>query len=279
MTYLGVKFIKFNTYMKYLTYALMFVGLCFTACKSDVKPSADGKGAAKVADSDKKNKYKLTPFQVSAAFPDAELSNMRYSEGQFEFDVKSDSYELGQQTTDAPVKMCANSGKGQHIHLIVDNAPYAAKYVAKFDHDVADGDHTILAFLSRSYHESIKTSTAHILKNVKVKDKAIVEMTDVTVPTLTYSRPKGTYMGEDTKKIMLDYYLSNVDLKDGYTVVADINGENVEMNTWQPYYIEGLPMGENKITLTLLKDGAVVQTPLNPVTRVFTLKADPAEAG
>jgi len=35
-------------------------------------------------------------------------------------------------------------------------------------------------------------------------------------------------------------------------------------------------MGENTIELTLIdKDGNVVDTPLNPVTRTFTLKADP----
>jgi len=275
ITYLGVNSIKFNTYMKQLLYALACLSFCLSACKSDVKSSADDKGDTKVTESVQKNKYKLTPFQISAAYPDAVLSNMTYSEGTFNFDVTSDSYELGQQTSDAPTKMCANSGKGQHIHLIVDNSPYAAKYVSKFDHEVADGDHTILAFLSRSYHESIKTSTAHILKNVKVKDKAIIEMSDVNVPTLTYSRPKGTYMGDDTKKVMLDFYLSNVDLKAGYSVMADINGEKQELNTWQPYYIEGLPMGENSITLSLMKDNKVVDTPLNPVTRKFTLKADP----
>jgi hypothetical protein len=37
-------------------------------------------------------------------------------------------------------------------------------------------------------------------------------------------------------------------------------------------------MGENKIKLTLIdKTGEVVQAPLNPVERVFTLKADPAK--
>ena len=50
------------------------------------------------------------------------------------------------------------------------------------------------------------------------------------------------------------------------------------IDTWQPYYIEGLPMGENTITLTLVDaEGKKVDTPLNPVTRKFTLAADPAE--
>ena len=34
-----------------------------------------------------------------------------------------EDYELGVQTEDAPTRGIANSGKGQHIHLIVNNGP------------------------------------------------------------------------------------------------------------------------------------------------------------
>jgi len=262
--------------MNYInTFALLIV-LGFASCKSDstVKETkVEAVEEKKQATSS--TKYTLTPFTASEAYPDATLTNMNYQGGNFTFDVASDTYQLGTQTPDAGAKMCANSGKGQHIHLIVDNSPYAAKYTNAFAHEVADGEHTILAFLSRSYHESIKTASAHILKDVVVKDKAIVSSKDVTVPMLTYSRPKGTYVGDDTKKVMLDFYLSNLDMKDGYSVKAEINGENHHIIKWQPYYIEGLPMGKNKITLTLMKNGQPVNTPLNPVTREFTLKSDP----
>ena len=63
-----------------------------------------------------------------------------------------------------------------------------------------------------------------------------------------------------------------------HMVKATINGEDHMIDTWQPYYVEGLPMGENTITLTLVDaEGNTVDTPLNPVTRTFTLQADPAE--
>ena len=76
---------------------------------------------------------------------------------------------------------------------------------------------------------------------------------------------------------MLDFFLSNVNLSaNGYKVKADINGTETMITNWQPYYLNGLPMGENTITLTLLdKDNNVVDTPLNPVSRKFNLKADP----
>lgn len=269
---------KFTKSMKYLNYCLLFAALFLFACKSEKGNKAamgDKKDTSSTVTSNEEG-YRMSPFIPSTTYPDATLSNMSYKDGQFNFDVASDSYSLGQQTPDAKTKMCANSGKGQHIHLIVDNKPYAAKYTNSFEYDIEDGEHHILAFLSRSYHESIKTETAHLLKKVTVKDRSIVSESDVKEPMITYSRPKGTYVGDDTKKVMLDFYLSNVELKDGYSVKAEINGDVHHVIKWQPYYIEGLPMGKNTIKLTLMKDGKTVDTPLNPVTREFMLKADPA---
>ncbi len=225
------------------------------------------------------SKYILAPFTKSTEYPDAKIESMDYSNGKFSFGVSGDAYKLGEQTPDAPQKMCANSGQGQHIHLIVDDAPYAAKYVAEFDHEVADGEHHMLAFLSRSYHESIKTTQASLAKKVTVANKAITDSEDIQGPMLFYSRPKGNYVGKaETEKVMLDFYLVGVSLGSDYQVKATINGEDHIIETWQPYYITGLPMGENTIELALLnKNGSLVDIPLNPVSRTFTLTADPAE--
>ncbi len=225
------------------------------------------------------SKYTLSPFSSSPAFANAEISNMKIEGNNFQFDVSN--YELGAQTDDAPTKMCANSSKGQHIHLIVDNKPYAAKYVNVFDHEIEDGEHHILAFLSRSYHESIKQEGAFLAEKVNVKNGSLERSEAITDPMVFYSRPKGTYIGEDTKKVMLDFYLTNTAIsEDGNFVEANINGEIHKIEKWQPYYIEGLPMGENYISLSLKnKAGDVIETTLNPVKRIFTLKEDPQPKG
>lgn len=261
--------------MRIVLLALMmaFVGV---SCKSD--KASTKKTTAESTQKATKKSYTLTPFAASTAYPDATIKGYTYKGGKFSYDVEGTDYKLGAQTPDAAQKMCANSGKGQHIHLIVGDKPYAAKYTADFDHDVEDGEHYMLAFLSRSYHESIKTDAASTAQKVVVKDKSIVAAKDIKEPMLFYSRPKGTYVGEaNTKKVMLDFYLVNTTM-DGKKVQVDINGEEYHVDKWQPYYIEGLPMGENKVTLTLLNaDGSKVDAPHNPVTRVFTLKADPIE--
>ena len=247
---------------------LLFTAVVFFSCFGSRQAVIQGK------------KYTLTPFTKSINYKDAAINALVYNDGKMNFDISGTSYKLGEQTTDAPLKMCANSAQGQHIHVIVDNKPYDAKYQSAFDYDITDGEHYFLAFLSRSYHESIKTGTAYQVLKVNVKNKSFMSSQYVNSPMLFYSRPKGNYVGEaETKKVMLDFYPVNASIaKNQYRVKAEINDETFILDKWQPYYIEGLPMGDNKIKLTLIdKAGDTVNTPLNPVERVFKLMADPAK--
>ncbi len=260
---------------------ILFVGSILFSCSSE----SSNQNADKIKSKEKQtvksvpNKVTLLPFTPSPSFKDAKIESMDFKDGKFDFKVTGDSYKLGAQTSDAKLKMCANSEKGQHIHLIVNNKPYAAKYTDKFEYQLPDGDHNVLAFLSRSYHESIKSPGAAIIKKVSIKDNSIVKAEDTKEPMLFYSRPKGTYVGKaNTEKVMLDFYLANIEDMNKYRVRAEINGEIHQLSQWQPYLIEGLPLGENTIELTLLDDqGAVVKTADTPVKRTFTLKADPVE--
>jgi hypothetical protein len=228
------------------------------------------------------NQYTLTPFEASTAYSDAKLERISMKDGKIDFIVDGgSSYELGQQTPDALQKNCANSAKGQHIHVLVDDKPYAARYTASFnDLKIEAGEHRILAFLSRSYHESIKTNDAFLAIRTAIDQSgSILKSEKITNPMVWYSRPKGTYTGKAaTEKVMLDFYLVNTDLKNGNKVKAEINGEIHMIDNWQPYYIEGLPIGTNNITLSLLdKDGNLIKTEQNPISREFTLAEDPTE--
>ena len=99
------------------------------------------------------------------------------------------------------------------------------------------------------------------------------EEADLTAPHLFYSRPKGTYKGADTQKVMLDFYLLNTSISaDGNKVRATINGTEFMIDEWAPHYIEGLPMGEATIKLELLDaEGNPIPGPFNSVERTVTL--------
>lgn len=264
-----------------ITLILFALSLMVYSCQDTATKAQDRaeKATEAVKEAVVGKKYTLTPFSPSLPYADAKMTSMAYTDGHFSFGVEGEAYQLGAQTPDAPQKNCANSAKGQHIHLIVDDSPYAAKYEAEFDHDINDGEHFILAFLSRSYHESIKTDAASRVSQVFVSNKTIKKEAPVQDPMIFYSRPKGTYKGKaNTDKVMLDFFLHNVSLAAGYRVQADINGEIHLLDKWQPYYIEGLPMGQSTITLTLLDpEGKPVAAPLNPVSRAFILAVDEAE--
>ena len=254
-------------------YLLCLLGtLGFTACENTSSTEAETATMTDEA-TPMVAKYTITPVTGETEFPNGAITKMDYQNGKFDFDVAGD-YQLGTITTDRVQEMCANSEKGQHIHLIVNNAPYMAKYTSEFDQELPDGDHYLTAFLSRSYHMSIKEPQAARTVKATIANNSFTQTTDVTEPMVIYSRPKGTYMGTDTKNVLLDFYLVNATLGNDYKVKVDINGEYSEMlDVWQPYFINGLPMGDNTVELTLV-DGAgnKVDAPLNPVKRTFTLK-------
>ncbi|MEY4875242.1 MAG: hypothetical protein RL708_391 [Bacteroidota bacterium] len=224
------------------------------------------------------DKIKLTQINETDEFPDAELSikSMKIVGAgmpdtvMFNFDVKN--YSLGNQTPDASQKRCANSAKGQHIHFIVDNKPYEALYKPEIKTTFAQGPHLVLAFLSRSYHQSIKSKKAYVLKQIKSGNTKLPDY-DITKPMLFYSRPKAFYIGADTQNVLLDFYVVNTTIsKKTNRVKATINGKIFMLNDWKPFLIQGLPMGITKIKLELVnKKGKLVEGAFTSIEREITL--------
>ncbi len=144
------------------------------------------------------------------------------------------------------------TGKGNHIHVILDNEPYEAYYELgqPFElRNVSEGKHTLRVFASRPWHESYKNDGSFQMVSFEVKgggdaskptttnsgqtmanssnsnaapsparegkDVAASKAGDVdpAKPLLTYSRPKGEYKGEDADPIMIDFWLTNAKLK------------------------------------------------------------------
>ena len=143
------------------------------------------------------------------------------------------------------------TGKGNHIHVILDNQPYEAYYELgqPFElRNVVAGKHTLRVFPSRPWHESYKNNGAFQMVTFTVKgggDAAKPTTTnsgqtmannnsspatttpregkdfpastagevDSTKPLLTYSRPKGEYKDADADPIMIDFWLTGAKLK------------------------------------------------------------------
>tara|TARA_B100000965_G_C19465800_1_gene701812 strand:- start:219 stop:989 length:771 start_codon:yes stop_codon:yes gene_type:complete len=248
---------------------LIFLLLVITSCKNQEK---------KKNNQSSDNNITLSKLEGSPIYEGAILSidenNLKINaKGEVNFDFNVEKYELGAQTANAKENGLANSGKGQHIHFILNNGPYSAHYESNFDKTLDPGNNVILSFLSRSYHESLKNTEAFSLIQLNTKEQE-EDSINLSSPLMFYSRPKGTYEGVDTKKLLLDFYLINTEISsDGNKVRATINGEEFILDDWVPYYIEGLPLGEVIIKLELLDStGDLIKTPFNPVERKVILK-------
>jgi hypothetical protein len=190
------------------------------------------------------------------------------------------------------------TGKGNHIHVILDNQPYEAYYELgqPFElRNVAAGKHTLRVFPSRPWHESYRDDGAFQMVTFTVKgggdaskptttnsgqtmaspspgvppregkDFAASTAGDVdpAKPLLTYSRPKGEYKGEDADPIMIDFWLGGAKLQgDGgeYRIRYIVDDDEPKfIDKWEPIWLSGWISGKHTVLIELLdKDGAKV---------------------
>jgi len=265
--------------MKKISILMLVLLVVTTSCKNE-QTKAEETEAKEVEIEVDETKITLSKLEGSTEYSEATISleepemsaiGDETGKSKVEFNFNVENYELGAQTPEAGKNGLANSGKGQHIHFILDNDPYSAHYESSFSKEIGEGHHVLLAFLSRSYHESVKN--AYLVQPITVGEPE-GDAPDLSAPHMFYSRPKGTYSGKDTEKLLLDFFLVNTEISEnGNKVMADINGEKFTITEWAPYVIEGLDKGEVTISLKLVDaDGNYIPGPFNDVTRIVTLE-------
>ncbi|HTO17253.1 MAG TPA: hypothetical protein VLZ83_15925 [Edaphocola sp.] len=260
------------------------IGL-LSSCNDTNKEHNSNSTQEVLTDAETPNKaIKLADFPASPDFPNAQIAIKDVKtalQGKdsvkvtINYDVKG--YELKHQTGSDNAKECNNSKDGQHIHFILDNKPYAALYEPTHSFVVPiNSKHYVMSFLSRSYHESLKNKEAGVLLYFAIDDKGVYKVLDnPSSPMIFYSRPKGDYVGDDTKNILLDFYVYNTTLSpDGNKVRATINGNTFSFDQWKPMFIQNTTMGAMKVKLELLdKDGNLITGDNTVVERDVQLAA------
>jgi hypothetical protein len=196
--------------------------------------------------------------------------------------IELSGLDLGGPTSGEQSKGIDFSREGQHVHVIVDNEPYKAMYQtdAFSVGPLAPGVHTLRVFPSRSWHESYKMPGVFAAQTFYVMRKQGDPLLRPGQPMLTYSRPKGDYTGENAKRILLDFYLTDVQLApNGHKVVVSIDGRAADTLTeWAPYFVEGLPDGEHRVRLQLVAaDFSPVAGPFNDTERTIRVARGEAE--
>ena len=276
-----------TTHPKLIAIAFSAIVLFTTSCgnndsnsKSETKDTAAAKPIPPVTMTPVGSSPEFKDAQLSMASVKAEKAGNDSAKVMFSFAVKN--YELKQQTSDAGAKLCNNSDKGQHIHFILDNKPYKALYLPGDTVTLANNtEHYLMAFLSRSYHESLKNKGAALVYHFKIDEKGnLKKLDEPKTPMVFYSRPKGDYLGKDTANVLFDFYVWNATIApDAYKVKAQIHNENghdttVTITDWKANFLHNLGIGKSTITLTLVdKDGKQVEGTNTTVSRDFHLAA------
>jgi hypothetical protein len=222
------------------------------------------------------------------AYPDASLSIVSPKEGEM-LKNPTDSVKIVMQVSGINLAVPTNgdstlgiaySKQGQHVHVIVDAKPYMADYKNGEPFNIgvlAPGMHTIRAFPSFSWHESMKSPHAFATRtfNVGTAKADSTPMNNLNGPLLTYSRPKGTYAAGEDSNVLLDFYVSNAMLDSNkYKVKVWIDTTAMpDIVKWQPYYITGLAKGEHTVKLQLIApDGGVVPGTYNSPSGKITIE-------
>lgn len=255
--------------------------LVLASCNTPTK-NKDGEVRDSTALSDSVGAIAVNPLPHAKEFPGAtlkiaSLTSEKLGTDSAKITVKYDvsNFKLTEQTEHT--HHMANSHDGQHIHFILDNTPYVALYKPEHTFTVPlNSEHYLMSFLSRSFHESIKTADASKLIKFKVEaDGKIAELPKPTEPSIFYSRPKGDYKGDETNVLLLDFFVANTTLgADANKIKATINGQEFTLDQWVPYEILNLPKGEATVKLVLVdKDGNAVTGDNVSVERTINLMA------
>lgn len=266
-----------------LSAGLLFIAACQNSGNNEKAGNADSSTSAAP------QAIGMTPTSASPEFKDAQLGigsvkadKLGNDSAKVVFNFTVKNYELKKQTDDAGGKLCNNSAKGQHIHFILDNKPYVALYEPTDTVKLANNsEHYLMAFLSRSYHESLKNPGAALVYHFKIDEKGgLKKLDDPKTPMVFYSRPKGDYIGKDTANVLLDFYVWNTTLTaEGNKVKADIHSASgkdtsIMISDWKANMLHGLGMGKSTIKLSLVdKDGKAIDGANTNASREFNLAA------
>lgn len=207
--------------------------------------------------------------------------------------VRVDGYALGADSQFDRAYEVVNSNLGQTLHVIIDDHPYFPvngpsidpfneegwyydqNYKFEVPYRLEKGFHTVRVFPARSFGEGLKgertffASYFFVGNRDKESQASILEK-----PYLTYNEPSNLTHLVEGKPVLLDFYISNVELTpDGYKVRMTLD-ETIQrvLVSWQPYYIYGLKKGKHTLKLELIDGkGGVLSDPYNSIAQTFTV--------
>jgi len=183
-----------------------------------------------------------------------------------------ENFRLGKKSKGG--KGLAHHPKGAFIGLVVDNqAPLKITQVKNpiVLEGLAPGIHTLRAYLSTSFGESLKNGIS--IRTFYVQSKTGISPLDPNYPVLTVTMPDMEYPKRG-KTVMIDYFITGGTLTQFfYRTKLTFDGKESILKQWQPYYLTGLSKGDHQFKLELIDlDGKQIPGIYNKVEKVINIR-------
>lgn len=207
---------------------------------------------------------KLTEFTDFPPFLDIETKistqNQTFKQGLNKIEFESRLFNLGQKTAEEEKHNSRVNEGGQYLGVLKPSGEVVKVISSDFETDVQKGDNLFLCFLSRSYDLSLKTKKSSFLFKINADPSGCFSETDLSDTVVALLQPRGDFEPTNQDKILFDFFLKNVDLKDGKYVDLSIDDVAFKITKWAPFWISGLSKGEHEIKIDLkTKDGKSIK--------------------
>lgn len=178
-------------------------------------------------------------------------------------ELKLENYNLGGGTTDQDKKKTRLYETGQFLYFLKDKKYIGKKKDLNLNFDLKRGINSFFIAPSRSYEMSIKNNQSWLAFELNVTDtKERAKYSSITEPGIFICSPSGIYNEGISDRLLLDFFIINTELSsNGNKVKLTIdNSVNFTLDTWSPFYIEGLKDGKHFLKIELLdKDGKKIE--------------------
>ncbi|BDS11741.1 hypothetical protein [Aureispira anguillae] len=224
-----------------LLYLLLFA--LMSACSSNNESSINHK---------KITLSPCPPLDSNILYSDVRLQNYTYTRSKMMF--MPQNLRLGGMTPFSQNRTTSTTKKGNHLHLCIDGIQHHISNENIFDYPLENGRYKLVAFIARSFYESIKEPAAILAKEITVQNGELIASKNLQNVDLVYNAPLGTYQEEEAQQLLLDFVLVGTTINEGgNTVKITIDQETTfTVDRWQAYFIEGLTVGKHHIQLELL---------------------------
>jgi len=235
----------------------IFLMLATSMACSDAKNGVLGAESNKDKNTKKQTpneNLQLLPAVINAketAYKDLELGPFLYDAGELKYIVMGAT--LGTKTAGAEQTGLQVSGNGLYLHIVLNDSIHFMESNRLIPKVIADGTYNMTAFVSRSWHESVKNGKAFVARKIDIKSGRTVRSFPLDESMLIYGVPIGTYIGKEVEKVLLDFYLYNTSIgQGGNRVRVLIDGKHeFFVDKWQAYYIQGLGLGNHSVEMEL----------------------------